>query len=263
MKPKFLLSLLLVCLSASLVTAQTNTWNGSTDTDWHKPCNWSLNAVPTCNHDAVIPTVTNYPIINNVAHCRTLTINSAAVDATQLIGTGTLDLFLGGTCSGTPYTNACATFTTAPISSVTESTVMQDAQTDIAVGKNIPKAVSGTFCGYMNASWPRDNMGFGAGSPSCQVPSPGHQQCYSEVNCAALTDWKIDHISGDVPNVTGGYTLGTWTSSLIIVGYKVDASEVSPPPFLGRGGTIRVTLRFGTATISQDIALNSFVDSGL
>ncbi|PCJ85562.1 MAG: hypothetical protein COA57_07400 [Flavobacteriales bacterium] len=57
--------------------AQTNTWTGNTDTDWHKSCNWSLNAIPTCAHDVVIPNVVNDPIITGIAHCNTIDIQSS------------------------------------------------------------------------------------------------------------------------------------------------------------------------------------------
>ena len=101
--------------------AQTNTWLGTSGTDWHNPCNWSLAAVPTANHDAVIPTSSNYPVISNVAHCNTLTITSAATSAVTINSSGGGSLCVKsntGSCSGTPTNNGgcpiTATFTYAP-----------------------------------------------------------------------------------------------------------------------------------------------------
>ena len=98
-------------LSISVVS-QTNTWDGSTDTDWHKACNWSLNLIPTCSHAVVIPTVGNYPSIAGIAHSNTVSITSAAVSALSLTSSGGGVLYIsngGGSCAGTATDNGgCA-----------------------------------------------------------------------------------------------------------------------------------------------------------
>ena len=63
---------------------QTNTWTGSTDNDWHKACNWSLDLIPTVAHDVIVPNSTEYPSITGNAHCKTLSITSTAVNAVNL-----------------------------------------------------------------------------------------------------------------------------------------------------------------------------------
>jgi len=97
---------LLACICAQ---AQTNTWLGSVDNDWHKPCNWSLNTVPDCNTDVVVPTSTVYPVITALGECRTLSITSAATNAVTLNSTGGGTLYVsstnGGTCLGNPTVN--------------------------------------------------------------------------------------------------------------------------------------------------------------
>lgn len=94
--------------------AQTNTWNGNTDTDWHKACNWSLNAVPTCSHDVVIPTGTaNKPVITAVAHANTIEVQGSISSTLTISGSGTLDLTI---CSGTPTNNGgCCPPQPAPV----------------------------------------------------------------------------------------------------------------------------------------------------
>mgnify|MGYP000912505309 FL=1 len=48
--------LLIILFSITLsVTAQTNTWDGSSSANWNTAANWSLNQVPTAAHDVVIP----------------------------------------------------------------------------------------------------------------------------------------------------------------------------------------------------------------
>lgn len=94
------------------VKSQTNTWTGSTDNNWHKPCNWSLSLVPTCSHDVVIPTVTTYPVITGIAHSLSLSITSSANDALTINSSGGARLDIassGGSCSGTA-TFVCCTF---------------------------------------------------------------------------------------------------------------------------------------------------------
>ena len=105
--------MLLACVSAQ---AQTNTWLGTVDNDWHKPCNWSLDTVPDCNMDVVVPTSTIYPLITALAECRTLSITSVDSNAVTLNSTGGGSLYVsstnGGACPGNPAVNGIPT---API----------------------------------------------------------------------------------------------------------------------------------------------------
>jgi hypothetical protein len=84
------ISLFILCLSFLGLSAQTNTWTGSSDTDWHSGCNWSLGHVPTCTENVIIPSgTTNKPTITGVASC--LTIDIQGVASTLLtINTGAL-----------------------------------------------------------------------------------------------------------------------------------------------------------------------------
>lgn len=56
-----------------------NTWNGSVDSLWENPLNWSCNVVPDCNTDVSIPSnLERYPFINSQAFCRTIKLDSAS-----------------------------------------------------------------------------------------------------------------------------------------------------------------------------------------
>ncbi|MBL4753496.1 MAG: hypothetical protein JKY52_07895 [Flavobacteriales bacterium] len=81
------------------------TWDGSTDTDWHKACNWNTNAIPTCTDDVIIADVVNDPDITGIAHCRTIEIQGAAILDLNSTGGGRLDVGQVGGCSGTATDN--------------------------------------------------------------------------------------------------------------------------------------------------------------
>ena len=84
--------------------SQTNTWTGVVDNDWHKACNWSLNLIPTCSHDVVIPTA-KFPDITKTAHCKTIAIQGTAEVDIQNSPTGNLQISDSGGCSGTADDN--------------------------------------------------------------------------------------------------------------------------------------------------------------
>lgn len=69
----------------------TNTWDGSSGTDWYTGANWSLGHVPATTEDVVIPQVTNnnFPVLAGLATINSLTINSGT-RTTLAVTTGTL-----------------------------------------------------------------------------------------------------------------------------------------------------------------------------
>lgn len=111
---RLLIIFIVVTTILTKVYAQTNTWNGNTDTDWHKPCNWSLNAVPTCSHSVIIPTGTaNKPTITAVAHAGTLEVQGSISSTITIAGSGILDV---ATCSGSPTVNGgCCSPPSTPV----------------------------------------------------------------------------------------------------------------------------------------------------
>ncbi|HNT52516.1 MAG TPA: hypothetical protein PKH19_03875, partial [Candidatus Syntrophosphaera sp.] len=58
----------------------TNSWDGSSSTNWHTAANWSLNHVPLSTEDVYIPVtgITRWPVLSADGHCNALTVNSGA-----------------------------------------------------------------------------------------------------------------------------------------------------------------------------------------
>ena len=114
------IKLILALFSNFIIFSQTNTWTGATDTDWHKACNWSLNVIPTCAHNTVIPNTTNKPSVTGIAHCSDIQIQSSLGARVDVVGSGRLDVGQFGGCTGTPTDNGgctpplAATVTYAP-----------------------------------------------------------------------------------------------------------------------------------------------------
>jgi hypothetical protein len=58
----------------------TSSWNGTTDTDWGNPLNWSCGQVPDANTDVLIRSgLTNYPIISTNVFCRSIIASNGSV----------------------------------------------------------------------------------------------------------------------------------------------------------------------------------------
>ena len=95
---------------SNLLIAQTNTWTGSTDNDWHKGCNWSLGIIPTCLHDVVIPDLTADPDISGIAHCKTIEVQGSS-SVLDIVGTGVLEVSSNNSCIGTATDNGGCTST--------------------------------------------------------------------------------------------------------------------------------------------------------
>ena len=133
--------------------SQTNTWTGATDTDWHKACNWSLSSIPTCAHNVVIPNVTNYPIVSNIAHCNQIDITSTDADALTIQNApARLDVGLGGSCSGTPTDNGGCGPVNCP-TPVWSQTVATYSANDLAADAGGLYVVGETFFATSNSQW--------------------------------------------------------------------------------------------------------------
>lgn len=196
----------------SQVLAQTNTWNGSTDNDWHKSCNWSLDAIPTAAHDVVIPTVTPYPTITSNAHCKTISITTTAANALTLNSTG------GGTlCISSTNSGACSTGLTdnggCTISS-TELTVNGTYNaffTYDCVGITPYSNTSRNILIFNNTSF---SITFNFPNFGCadQNPAPGN---YTLASGSTLNFWVQSGVGTSAPNccVTNFTRTVTWTST--------------------------------------------------
>ena len=87
--------------------SQTSTWTGTTDTDWHKVCNWSPSSIPTSSDFVVIPDPAsgNYPVIEGNAQCKDLdiTATSGNLEIKVTSGGNLCNASLnGGACTNTP-----------------------------------------------------------------------------------------------------------------------------------------------------------------
>ena len=89
-------SVLFLVLGSMLVVnevqGQTNTWDGSTDNDWHEASNWSLNATPTSSHNIVIDidadielTSPTSLIINSLRITSSATVSFTAISGNRAI----------------------------------------------------------------------------------------------------------------------------------------------------------------------------------
>lgn len=66
-------------LVARLIVISTNNWTGSAGTNWNNPLNWSCGILPTPSTDAIIPAVSNLPVISDSnTTCYKLSIASGA-----------------------------------------------------------------------------------------------------------------------------------------------------------------------------------------
>ncbi len=62
------------------VVSTSGTWNGSADTNWQNPANWSCGILPGVNTDVIIPSagVTKMPVINSDVSCRSVLVQAGA-----------------------------------------------------------------------------------------------------------------------------------------------------------------------------------------
>ena len=122
-----------------------NIWNGSVDTDWNNPNNWSINSIPNAGSYVIIPSgLVNYPQINNGVNAqansvlvqpnaglavptgKSLTIATNLTVQSNPSGTGSLitngTLTVSGTTTIERYLSAGAWhYTSIPVSSAMSS----------------------------------------------------------------------------------------------------------------------------------------------
>ncbi len=113
--------------STSTVTvnvADSLSWTGLIDTDWHKPCNWSPQFVPKSCNNVSVPLTTNQPIVSGVAAAEDLTIFST--NGAQVTVNNGANLQIAD-CPTTITTTACpslALISTSAVTSITQTTAV-------------------------------------------------------------------------------------------------------------------------------------------
>lgn len=131
---------------------QTNTWDGSSNSNWNTAANWSLNVVPTNAHDVVIPNgVTNTINVNTTAVCKTFTMTGGNRSNTVSIS-GSNSLTVSGAISVSPSTSNnrnkliqvnAGTLTAASISLSAASSDKRSSRVELTTGTvNVSGAVS-------------------------------------------------------------------------------------------------------------------------
>ena len=204
------LFILLILFTIKPIHSQTNTWNGSTDGDWHKECNWSLNTIPTAAHDVTIPTVGTYPTVTANAHCRTLNITTAATNALTLNSSGGGNLCIsstnGGACSTTATDNGgCAVPGSAWTGNGTTTFYNLYDCTPVLVGQNICRTFSNNTGYDITVNYNAFSSCTNRSSPgSFTIPANGSFNfCIQQGNCCVCQGSII------IPCPTSA----TWTST--------------------------------------------------
>lgn len=230
--------ILMLLLIASSALAQTNTWTGAVDNDWHKSCNWSLNIIPACTHDVIIPGASNIPRITGIAHSKTLDIQVASGGHLELISSGGGILYVSslnnGVCSGTPTDNSasgCCTpwgQTQSLVSNHSGYGITADANAVYAVGFHTP---DGNPSSGIGNEWYLQRRTLNG--------TFTHSASYGSANTAFQTNQDIAYrVKSDGTNIyVAGTTLGSgWRME------KRNASDLLSPIGVNSttGGTVNI-----------------------
>ena len=149
--------------------SQTVTWNGSTDNDWHKPCNWTPSAaVPACTDNVVIPTAKTINV-SGIAHCKTIAIQGTAI--VNITGTGQLEVSDINACVGTETTNAgCPSANLLPNPSFEDRSCCPSALAQMNCVDSWVNASSGGSTDYFNTCGFTSPGCCGYGAPPAGLP---------------------------------------------------------------------------------------------
>jgi len=214
--------------------SQTNTWTGAVDTDWHKDCNWSLNLIPICAHDVIIPFAVNLPIITGIAHCGSLDIQTLSGGHLEIVVTGGGVLYdaslNAGICTGTPTDNSgagCCTpwgQTSAGIAAQAQAYgVATDASAVYAVGFDRTASSGG------NNQWRIEKRDLATGAHLAGSPVLYNHTANSDIANRVASDGSFIYVAG----IANGSTTSTnWRMEKRAVGTigTIAASGESTPP---------------------------------
>ena len=110
--------------SITVNVADTLTWTGTVDTNWHKPCNWNPQFVPKCCNNVLVPFSSNQPVVSGIAAAEDVSINSTSGAVIKVNAGANLQV---GVCPITITQSACpslAVITTTAVSSITSTTAV-------------------------------------------------------------------------------------------------------------------------------------------
>ncbi len=135
--------------SGNVVTGCTITWTGNTNTLWEVSTNWSPTSVPTSIDNAIIPNVSNKPVISASisGNVKDLTINTGSF--LTINATGTLNTYGNISNSGTFTTvaNSAVAFNGSSAQTITGVTVLYNIIINNTAGVTLQSAlaVNGTL----------------------------------------------------------------------------------------------------------------------
>jgi hypothetical protein len=200
---------LLMC--AALLQAQT-TWMGTVSTDWSVPGNWSA-GVPTASTDAVIPDVTNDPVITGgtaalakSVHVQTsaaLTINamgSLTINGSATFGIFTAGFYNEGTVSNSGNLTIGSTAAVGTRGIVNDATFNNNNGGEISIDRSTAAGLHNVYGTFTNAA----KITIGAVAP---VGSRGI------INQNIFNNNSGGEISIDRSSINGLDNVGTFTNA--------------------------------------------------
>ncbi|MBI2901507.1 MAG: hypothetical protein HYY17_15080 [Planctomycetes bacterium] len=195
----------------TIVWAASFTWTGAVNTSWTTAGNWSPSGPPGATDDAVIPDVTNDPVISSAVSCNYLTVQSAAVVTLSSGGALTVngDLSNSGTFSFAAGTSITFAGTAAQLFTPGSTSYL-----NLAVSKS---ADAVTLAGNLTVT---NNMTVSAGTVTLGTRT-------------VTVNGTFDATGGSVTFTGAGYltlggavtSLGTFTASTSTVDYASASSQ--------------------------------------
>ena len=134
-----------------IISAQTVTWNGNQDNDWHKSCNWSTGSIPTCLQDVVIPTASAVDV-SGIAHCKTIALQGTA--DINITGSAKLEVSDNNSCVGTATNNGGCVTNLLPNPSFEDYSCCPSGNSQMSCVDDWYQYTSGTSDYFNTCGWP-------------------------------------------------------------------------------------------------------------
>lgn len=270
-----------VTLNGCVATAYTNVsagtnsgqWTGNASTDWADANNWCTGVVPDATTNVVIAsTATRMPVINGVAACNNLTINSGA--SLTVTGAGTLNIAGVLANSGTVTNNGTTVFmgsagqqTFSGVPSFHNLTINNTngvlLPAAITINNNLlitaGKLNSGNFNITVKGNWTNNaaSDAFQAGSgtvtfngKTAQTIGGSFVTAFNNLIVADTSNTVAlgNHVqvAGNLSVTTGTFDLGVYTANRISAGGEL---MVANNATLRIGGTNSFPVNFSTTTL--------------
>ncbi len=210
----FSMTALLVCLTACPALAQTtNTWTGTTSTDWNTAANWNPTRVPLATDDVVIaPGSPNQPILNT----------TAVANSVEVQGGASLSITSAGSLTINGSKNVYEVGTTAFVNSGTVTSGGQLVIGNTAAVGNYGLLNQATFSNQPGGRIQIDNSttyglynrsGSFTNSATVTIGANAAVGSYGLVNFATFTNQGSGQVAIDRSTTAGLGNLGSFTNS--------------------------------------------------